>query len=50
VSAFRVLGSLPANVWVSGTYNNEHNHEKTMLNTRINRLLETIRRIEGVRR
>jgi hypothetical protein len=46
VSAFSVLGSLTA-VSFSGVYNEEHNHEKMMLNVRLTRLLATISRVEG---
>jgi hypothetical protein len=46
LSSFRVLGSMTASSF-TGAFNEEHNHEKMMLNTRLARLLAIITRIEG---
>jgi len=45
LSSFRVLGALPGSHFV-GTFNSEHNHEKVMLNVRLERLGAICRRLD----
>ena len=46
VSSFRVLGSLHGRTWLD-SFNPEHNQQRLMLNTRLERLEAVCRRLEA---